>query len=70
MIKAGSLGDGLIFLLEGQAVMMGLDNEVIAILRPGAHHHNELGGTDKEAYYGRRIFHLVSTQQTSIAYLD
>ena len=46
IIKAGSLGNGMIFLLEGQTVMMGLDNDVIAILRPGTHYHNEFGATE------------------------
>ena len=70
IIKAGSVGDGLIFILEGQAVMMGLDNDVISILRPGAHHHNEFGVSEKETYHGRRLFHLISQQETSIGYLD
>lgn len=70
IIKAGSHGDGLIFIMEGQAVMMGLDNDVIAILRPGTHHHNEFGVSEKETYHGRRLFHLVSHQQTSIGFLD
>jgi|LauGreDrversion4_2_1035121.scaffolds.fasta_scaffold438625_1 hypothetical protein len=71
LIKAGSIGEGLIFVMEGQAVMLGLDADIVSILRPGAHFHNNVGEDEKESscplsYYGRRIFHLVSQSQTTI----
>jgi hypothetical protein len=63
------------FVMEGQAIMLGLDSDVITILRPGSHFHNDLGEDGEESsnhlsYFGRRIFHLVSQSQTTIGIIS
>lgn len=62
IIKAGSHGQSLYFILEGEAVMIGLANDIIGILRTGSHYNIDIGTGDnsEEIYKGKRIFHLVS----------
>lgn len=43
IIKAGSLDDKFYFILEGEAVLVGLVDEVIGILKSGAHLSKDLG---------------------------
>jgi hypothetical protein len=62
IIKAGSYGSSLYFILDGEAVIIGLGNTIVGILKPGSHYNIDIGtGEDsKDTYYGKRIFHLVS----------
>lgn len=72
IIKAGSYGESLYFILEGEAVMIGLGHDIIGIFRSGSHFNVDIGtGEDsQEIYYGKRICHLVSQNQTSVAVID
>lgn len=72
IIKAGSYGESLYFILEGEAVMFGLGNDVLGILRPGAHFNLDIGtgDTTPEIYFGKRIVHLVSLSQCTVGLVD
>ena len=62
ILKAGSHGESLYFILDGEAVMFGIDNDIIAILRCGSFFNNDISLSDnhKDNYYGKRICHIVT----------
>ena len=59
IIKAGSFGMNLYLFLEGEAIMYGIDEEIIHIMTSGTHFNNDLGG-DLEDFQGKRICHIVA----------
>ena len=62
IIKAGSIGDSLYMILDGEAVMIGLGNDIISVLRSGSHYDMDIGNgkLSEDTHYGKRISHLVS----------
>ena len=39
LLKVGAVNDEFLLILDGEALIVGLDNKIIGILRPGAHIH-------------------------------
>lgn len=40
IIKGGSYGESLYVILDGEALMFGMNNEIIGIMKCGAHFNN------------------------------
>ena len=72
IIKAGSYGESLYLILDGEAVMFGLGNDILGILRSGAHFNLDIGtgDTSPEIYFGKRIVHLVSLELCTIGLVE
>jgi len=62
IIKAGSYGESLYFILDGEAIMIGLNNDILGILACGSHFNIDLGTGvhSKDNFYGKRLIHLMS----------
>ena len=71
IVKAGSYNECLYFILEGEAVIFGLGNQLLAIMRAGSHFNVDIGQIDPaQIYHGKRILHIVSTTQTAVAIVE
>jgi len=69
VVKGGSFGDSLYLILDGQAVVFGMNNEILSILRPGAHFSTDITA-DNFNYQGKRIFHVVAQSLLTVAEID
>ena len=43
IVKAGSYGTNLYIILDGEALVFGINNELIGIMKSGTHFNNDLG---------------------------
>lgn len=60
MIKAGSYGENLYIIMDGEGLMLGLNNEIVGIMRSGTHFNNILGDNAPEDFGGKRIVHIIA----------
>ena len=70
IVKCGSYGRNLYLILDGEAVMFGINNELICILKSGTHFSNELEEDVVENYGGKRLCHLIAKSITVVGVLD
>lgn len=42
IIKAGSFGENLYIILDGEALVFGINNDLIGIMKSGTHFNNEM----------------------------
>lgn len=43
IVKAGSYGTNLYIILDGEALVFGINNELLGIMKSGTHFNNDLG---------------------------
>ena len=70
IVKAGSYGDNIYIILDGEALVFGMNNDLIGIMRSGTHFSNKLGSKIKEDFNGKRIFHIVAKQLTVVGIIS
>ena len=69
IVKGGSYGKNLYIILEGEAIVFGMNNDIIGIMRNGCHFSNELGPKVIEDFNGKRIVHIVAKSLTIVGVL-
>lgn len=60
LVKVGSYSENLYIIMDGEALMLGLNNEIMGIMRSGTHFNNILGDRGLEDFGGKRIVHIVA----------
>ena len=60
--KAGSYGDSLYFILDGEAIMIGMGNDIVGIFREGSHYSNDIEYEEDQntSFHGKSLCHLVT----------
>ena len=68
IVKVGSYGSNTYVILDGEAAMYGITNELIGILKPGSHFSNvSIAGDDQKLNYNsKRIVHVIAKSLTII----
>ena len=69
IVKAGSYGKNLYIILDGEALVFGINNDLIGIMKSGTHFNNEMGSSAKENFNGKRIVHIVAKSLTVVGVL-
>ena len=61
LLRAGTHDENLYFILDGEVTMIGINNDIIAILGPGTHFNTDLGQGEnsRKNYFGKAVCHLV-----------
>mmetsp|Transcript_40599 Transcript_40599/g.39187 ORF Transcript_40599/g.39187 Transcript_40599/m.39187 type:complete len:134 (+) Transcript_40599:86-487(+) len=59
IIKGGSYGRQCFILLDGEAVMVGMDNSVLGVMSQGCHFNNDLM-PEQETYAKKKTLHILT----------
>ena len=70
IVKAGSFGENMYIILDGEALLIGLNNDLLGIMRSGTHFNNDYGYTGNEFFEGKRITHLVAKTLTIMGVIE
>jgi len=68
IIKCGSYGMSMYLFLDGEALMYGIDNELIHIMTSGTHFNNEID--DLEDFSGKRICNVIAKTITTVGVIE
>jgi hypothetical protein len=65
IVKVGSWGSTIYLVLDGEAAILGINNELMGLLKSGCHYSSDI--PKKEHHYGRkRIVHLIAKTLTIV----
>eukprot|EP00347_Sterkiella_histriomuscorum_P000063 403377328 len=71
IVKCGSCGKKLYLFLDGEAIMFGINNELICIMGRGTHFNNIMGeDTSEREFEGKRLCHLVAKTLTIVGVIE
>lgn len=70
IIKCGSYGRNLYLILDGEALLFGINNDLVCILGSGSHFNNELDDEEQETFEGKRICHIVAKSIVVVGVID
>lgn len=71
IIKCGSYSKSLYLFLDGEALMFGINNELLCILSRGTHFNNLMGDDSIEKdFEGKRLCHIVAKTLTIVGVIE
>ena len=70
IVKAGSYGRNFYLILDGEALMFGINSELLCIMKSGTHFHNSLDIDAAEDFNGKRLCHLIAKDIVVVGVLD
>ncbi len=70
IVKCGSHGQSLYFFLDGEALLVGLNGDLMHIMTCGTHFNNELGQDVQEDFSGKRICHIIAKTLTVVGVIN
>ena len=70
IIKCGSYGRGLYLFLDGEALVFGINNELLCILTSGTHFNNHMGDIPEYDFEGKRLLHLIAKSITIVGVIE
>jgi CRP-like cAMP-binding protein len=70
IIKCGSYGEDLFIILEGEALVFGINNELVGLMRHGSHFNNSYSESDAYDYKGKRLIHMVAKSHLILGVVD
>lgn len=70
IVIGGSISQNTYIFMEGEAVVLGLNEEFIAVIKSGGHYSNDLDPEDEDSFGYKRPLHIVSSGISIIGILN